>query len=118
MDEPADNPERVGSDAPSQLLTDAADEHRSRGAMRLVMRALRAGWDIDKTALKDLPGIAVAIARAGESETVKLRAIELVASLRMDNLTTVEKLDKIDRLDAGEATENIGHKHTFPDLEF
>jgi hypothetical protein len=53
------------------------------------------------------PKIASRIAVEGGTDREKLRAIEVLAAMDRDNINALAMLDKIERLDGGEATERI-----------
>ncbi len=75
--------------------------------MRLIAVAVRNRWQIPDEMREKAPKIAADIATKGATEREKLRAMEVLAAMDRDNISALEKLDKLERLDAGESTENV-----------
>jgi hypothetical protein len=83
------------------------DPRHARETMQLLKRAVRNRWPIPDQMREVAPKIAARIAVEGKTDRERLRAIELLASLDRDNIAALATLDKIERLDGGEATERI-----------
>ena len=83
------------------------DRGHDRETLRMLVRAVRERWDIPPEMRVKAPEIARRIALGDGTEREKLRAIELLAALDRDNIAALVALDKVERLDGGEATERI-----------
>ena len=92
-----------------------SDGHHDREDLRLIEMAVRKGWKIPEKCAERLPQIAEHIAENGETERDRLRAIELLATLRRDNLAGLTELIKTRRLVNGESTENTAVTFRFAD---
>lgn len=83
------------------------DPHHRRAALRDLEMSIRKGWYIPDEANASIPAWLVELANdptAGERE--RLRAAEVLNTMRAANLKTLETLDKMERLDTGQSTEN------------
>jgi hypothetical protein len=78
-----------------------------RDTLRMLVQAVRNRWPIPDDLRQAAPMIARRIALQGATDRERLRAIELLAALDRDNIAALAALDKIERLDGGEATERI-----------
>ena len=87
-----------------QIERDAGHE---RQTLQMLIRAVRNRWPIPDDIRSAAPLIAKRIALTGKTDREKLRAIELLAALDRDNINALATLDKIERLEGGEATERI-----------
>ena len=84
-----------------------------RASLRTLQRAVINGWDVPAEAKKDLPSMCLAIAMDSERpERDRLRAIEVLRAMERDNLEAAQALDRIERLDNGQSTENVATKIT------
>ncbi len=91
----------------NQIAYDPEDR-RVRETMRLWERAIADGWEFPEGTLRAIPGFCVRVMQdPNRSDRDKLRAAELLASLKRDNLATLIAYDKAVRLDSGEATERV-----------
>jgi hypothetical protein len=84
-----------------------ADRGHDRETLRMLARAVRNRWPIPDDIRAAAPLIAKRIALTGNNDRERLRAIELLAALDRDNIAALVALDKVERLDGGEATERI-----------
>jgi hypothetical protein len=76
--------------------------------MRLIQRAVKCGWDIPDQVLEAVPSFAVHVLTDSSRDTRdRIRAAELLASLRRDNMDRLDALAKASRLDAGMATDRV-----------
>ena len=82
--------------------------------LRLLQRAIRNGWDIPQVIVDAAPKVAGKIMTESKDNRDRLRAIEVLATMARDNVNALEKLNKVERLEAGESTENIA----FPRMTF
>jgi hypothetical protein len=90
------------------LLLPTSDGHHNRADLAMIERAVRHGWKIPLEWTDKLPEVAARIAAdTGKNDRERLRALELIAALLRDNVAAAVQLDKINRLDAGESTENV-----------
>lgn len=78
-----------------------------RQTLQMITQAVRSRWPIPEDIRAAAPLIARKIALNGKSDRERLRAIELLAALDRDNINALAILDKIERLEGGEATERI-----------
>jgi hypothetical protein len=88
------------------------DDHHARESLRLIRAAIAQRWDIPREIIDSLPKIVARIAVTG-TDREKLRAAEVLARMQRDNLETIVQADRIERLEAGEATEIV----QFPTLD-
>ena len=80
----------------------------ARSSLRLLQQAIRNEWDIPPEWKKELPQLCLSIALdENKGDRERLRATEILRSMTRDNLDALQVLDKIERLDGGEATERI-----------
>lgn len=94
------------TDRPDELLANKS----SRGDLRLILMALRQGWDIPKEAFKDLPAEAYRIAMSASNERERIGAIKCLIAMQAGNVDLAVAADKADRLDTGKVTERVEHK--------
>jgi hypothetical protein len=74
----------------------------------ILRRAVVKGWDIPQQVMDAIPRIAAGIALSKETDSRdKLRAIEVVQRLIRDRWEAAIELDRINRLDRGDATERL-----------
>jgi|TARA_R110000824_G_scaffold1991_4_gene9716 hypothetical protein len=79
-----------------------------RESLRIIKQAVTSGWDIPPEWKDSLPNLCMGIAcdeLRGDRE--RLRAIEILRAMQRDNLDAAQVLDKVERLDVGQATERI-----------
>lgn len=93
----------VPADTPALVV----ERGHERQTLRMLTRAVRSRWPIPDDIRQGAPLIARRIALTGRTDREKLRAIELLAALDRDNIAALAALDKVERLDGGEATERI-----------
>lgn len=87
---------------------------RNRRALNLLRRAVNEGWPISDEIRHDAPGMLESIARTEEDPRARIKAIEVLRAMAKDNVDAAVALDRVERLEAGEATENIA----FPRMTF
>jgi hypothetical protein len=83
------------------------DPKRDRETLRMLATAVRNRWPIPEAVRSELPELAARIALNSESDRDRLRALELLAALDRDNIAALVALDRIERLDGGEATDRV-----------
>jgi hypothetical protein len=83
------------------------DRGHDRQTMRMLAQAVRNQWPIPQAMRDAAPKIASRIAVEGNTDREKLRAVEVLTAMHRDNINALAMLDKIERLDGGEATERI-----------
>ena len=79
-----------------------------RESLLIIKQAVSNGWDIPAEWKNALPGLCMVIAMddlRGDRE--RLRAVEILRAMQRDNLDAAQVLDKLERLDVGQATERI-----------
>lgn len=92
------------------MIADSTDleKYDDRGAVRILREFVRRKWPIPDAVIDAAPKV---VARVLTDETStkrdKLRAAEVLAALQRDNLSAILALDKVERLDGGDATENV-----------
>lgn len=85
-----------------------SDGHHDREDLRLVEMAVRKGWAIPDEWAEKLPQVAARIALdPGKPDRDRLRALELLGTLKRDNIGGLIDLIKTRRLIGGESTENV-----------
>lgn len=80
----------------------------SRESLRMIKQAVGNGWEIPDQWKAALPTLCAKIAtddNRGDRE--RLRAIEILRAMTRDNIDAAQVVDKMERLDSGEATERI-----------
>ncbi len=87
---------------------DKATRWEQRQHLRVLEEAVYNGWQIPAEAAASLPREVLAIATdPNASPRDRIRATELLAALRKADIEAAVNLDRILRLDAGTATENL-----------
>ena len=97
-------------DPPPPPVTPVLDEppSRQRSALRLLQRALTHGWQIPESVMKEAPDVCARILNDDMAQPRdRLRAAEVLAAMARDKVNTAIALDKMERLDDGEATERV-----------
>ena len=108
-DQPAAQSGGVGGGSPNQRW-------EQRQHLRVLEEATYNGWQIPKEAAAALPREIMAIAAdPNASPRDRIRATELLATLRKHDCEAAIQLDRILRLDAGAATERIELVKDLPD---
>lgn len=81
---------------------------RMKESLRLLQRAVSEGWQIPSTVWSSAPDICTRIL-ADENATPRdrLRATEVLAAMARDKVNAAIALDKIERLEGGDATERV-----------
>lgn len=86
-----------------QLLEDTHE----RAGLRLIRRAIHGRWDIPDVLLEQLPKHVTALLVNARNDREKLRAAEVIVSMNRDNISALVQADKIERLEAGLATDRV-----------
>ena len=83
-------------------------DKRIRSSLRVIQRAVENGWDVPLQIIDAVPKV-IAKVMLNDNSTFRdrIRAAEVLASLVRDRLNAAVSLDKIERLDGGEATERF-----------
>lgn len=106
---PEPTPAPVAAPVPLPLPA-ALDEPpaRQKAALRLLQRAVSEGWQIPEAVWGAAPRICTRIL-ADENATPRdrLRATEVLAAMARDKINAAIALDKIERLEGGDATERV-----------
>ena len=87
----------------SDIIPAEHDGH-SRQSLQLMARAARLGWDIPDAVLREGAKYAAQIVANGNSRE-KLRALEVRNTMRDSNISAIQALDRLERLDNGQPTE-------------
>lgn len=81
---------------------------RQRSALRLLQRAVTHGWKIPEEVMQQAPEICSRILSDDMAQPRdRLRAAEVLAAMARDKVNAAIALDKMERLDDGEATERV-----------
>lgn len=83
------------------------DPHHVREDLRTLTAALRAGWNVPDDVRQDALAIAAGIMRQSDHDRDRIAAVRLLVQMRKDDVEALALLDKIGRLESGEATERI-----------
>jgi hypothetical protein len=94
------------------VKADLDDPHRARGTLDLIRRAVMGGWRMSPDTAEWLPARLEQFVREGDPREA-IRAAEVLARLRRDNIDAMVALHRIERLEAGDATEIV----QFPKLD-
>ena len=96
----------VKAEEPSPALQIEARGRRS--SLIVIQRAVENGWDVPQRIIDQVPEIVAQIMNDGLAPVRdRLRATEVLASLVKHRVEAAIALDKIERLDGGEATERF-----------
>lgn len=88
---------------------DPQARRENRQHLRALEQAVYGGWQIPPEAVAGLPREILAIATdPNASPRDRIRATELIAHLRQQDCDAAVDYDRILRLEAGKATENLG----------
>lgn len=90
--------------APRQDL--GSDGH-GRSDLSLLRQAISSGWRIPEELRETLPRVVIGMIRDARSDRERLRAIEVLTAMQRDNVQAFVAVDRVERLDGGEATERI-----------
>lgn len=90
------------------IIRDLDDPHRARGTLAMLATAIKNQWPIPDAAIEAAPKVAARMLLDGTSDRIKISAIKLLLSMQKNNIEALEVLHKIERLEAGESTENHG----------
>ena len=94
------------AEEPSPALQIEARGRRS--SLIVIQRAVENGWDVPQRIIDQVPEIVAQIMNDGLAPVRdRLRATEVLASLVKHRVEAAIALDKIERLDGGEATERF-----------
>jgi len=81
---------------------------RCRSSLAVIQRAVEKGWNVPQRIIDQVPEIVAQIMNDGLAPVRdRLRASEVLASLVKHRVEAAIALDKIERLDGGEATERF-----------
>lgn len=90
--------------SPAAEITDRT----AASALRLLQRAVREGWQIPEGVMKAAPNTATRIMlNENAPHRDRLRAAEVLAAMMRDKVAAAIALDKMERLDDGQATERM-----------
>lgn len=79
-----------------------------RSSLALIKRAVSNNWNIPDNWKAALPAMCAKIATdESKGDRERLRAIEILRSMQQDNLQAAQVLDRVERLESGQATERI-----------
>lgn len=79
-----------------------------RSTLILLRSAIANGWELPNATMRAIPAYAASIlSDTNSSQRERLRAAELLAMLQRDTIAALATLDKIERLENGDATERI-----------
>jgi hypothetical protein len=100
----------ASSEQSAPLVSPAADipDRTAASALRLLQRAVREGWQIPEGVMKAAPNTATRIMlNENAPHRDRLRAAEVLAAMHRDKVNAAIALDKIERLEGGQATERM-----------
>jgi uncharacterized protein (UPF0147 family) len=80
-----------------------------REHLRMLRRAIVEGWEIPDHIKSRAPEVVASILENG-NDRERLRAAEVLAAMKRDNVNNLIALDKIERLEDGTATDRIEFK--------
>lgn len=80
----------------------------SRSSLKIIRQAVNNNWQIPDEWKGVLPKICLKmVADESKGDRERLRAIEILRAMNRDNLEAAQVLDRVERLDQGQATERI-----------
>lgn len=89
-------------------VIDPNDEGRAVQSMKTVIRSILNGWEVPQKAREDAIRTATHLMNNAEKEDVRLKAATLLKQCDEMRVRAAESVDKIERLDSGQPTENTG----------
>lgn len=99
-------PQEPKKEQPAPIVV--AEDRNRKSALRLLQRAISNGWQIPDEIMQQAPEVCARILNDDMSQSRdRLRAAEVLAAMVRDRINTAIALDKIERLDHGEATERV-----------
>ena len=87
------------------ISTDSVSDATS--AIMILKKAVYQGWEVHPEIIESIPKLAALIIANGESDRDKLRAMEVLQRLVRDRWEAAIELDRIMRLERGDATERV-----------
>ena len=79
-----------------------------RSSLALIKQAVTNNWSIPDAWKNALPTLCAKIATdESKGDRERLRAIEILRAMQRDNLDAAQVLDRVERLESGQATERI-----------
>lgn len=112
MDHTGDNPD--GTITPSDQSQAGGkgefaevDQRHVRETMALIRKAVKNQWNISERVKLETLRTVARIVEEGKTEREQLRASEIIAAMHRDDLAALSILDKLERLDTGQATERV-----------
>jgi hypothetical protein len=88
-----------------------SDGHHDRADANMLLRAIRKGWPITDEIRKRAVEWAIEQLDKPEYAETQAKAVAILQEADKHNLRLMEFLDKVKRLDAGQATENVQHTY-------
>tara|TARA_R110001592_G_scaffold122620_1_gene329532 strand:+ start:101 stop:448 length:348 start_codon:yes stop_codon:yes gene_type:complete len=83
-------------------------EPPTRSALQTIKRAVTNNWEIPEEWKAALPRLCLRIAADdSRGDRERLRAVEILRAMQNDNLNAAQALDRVERLDSGQATERV-----------
>ncbi len=82
------------------------EKRELRENLSLLRKAIK--WDIPAEKRKQMVADAIQLAESAATDRDRLRAIELLRSMCKDDVDLMIELDRIERLEAGQKTEDFG----------
>lgn len=89
-------------------VIDPNDEGRAVQSMKTVISSILRGWDVPQKTREDAIAVTTHLMHNATKEDVRLKAAELIKRCDEMRIRAAEAVDKIERLDAGQPTENTG----------
>ncbi len=84
-------------------LLDGMSERRG---LNLLRRAVGEGWDMPANVRNEAPAFLEGVMRSSSDDRARLKAVEILRQMAKDNVEAAVALDRVNRLEAGDATEN------------
>lgn len=88
-------------------IIDPNDEIHAVRSMKTVIRSILGGWDVPQKTREEAITAAQKLLKS-EREDVRAKAVDLLQRCDQMRLKAAESIDKMERLDAGQPTENTG----------
>lgn len=88
-------------------IPSSTGKHNARSELRMLRRAVRAGWDLPDQVFKELPAFCRSMMNNDTAdERARIAAAKVLLDAQKANIDNELALDKIERLDEGSATDN------------
>lgn len=98
----------IAAEVQAPALEPSLESFANRSGLRLLQRAVNNNWEIPDYVVSGIPKLlAQLLANPKAHMRDRLRLIEVIATLARDNINLAVSLDRVERLEAGKATDHV-----------